>query len=245
QVPALQNRNLFLDNTPLVEGLEREGGGWAKERATEVGAFWGGEPMHWGEEANRHKPRLVSHNHTGERLDRVDFHPAWHQLMARGVADEMHALPWNQEQSGAHVARAAIYMSGTQAEAGFGCPITMTFAAIPALRATKEIADEWIPRLTATGYDGALKPSTEKPGAICGMAMTEKQGGSDVRANTTRAIALNGGGEGAEYQLVGHKWFCSAPMSDLFLMLAKTEDGALSCFAVPQFLPDGSRNTGF
>ena len=120
----------------------------------------------------------------------------------------------------------------------------MTFAAVPALRATQAIADEWIPRLTARGYDGALKPASEKPGAICGMAMTEKQGGSDVRANTTVATPLNGGGEGAEYQLVGHKWFCSAPMSDLFLVLAQTDEG-LCCFAVPRFLPDGTKNEGF
>ncbi len=245
QVPPLTGRNVYLDHAALVEGVTREGGGWVHERATEVGAFWGGEPMWWGEEANRYKPRLTTHNHSGERIDIVDFHPAWHQLMARGVADELHALPWNTDQPGAQVARAALYMSGTQAEAGFNCPITMTFAAVPALRATQAIADEWIPRLTATGYDGALKPASEKPGAIAGMAMTEKQGGSDVRANTTRATPLNGGGEGAEYQLVGHKWFCSAPMSDLFLMLAKTDDGALSCFAVPQFTPDGDRNTGF
>jgi putative acyl-CoA dehydrogenase len=193
---------------------------------------------------------LHTHDRYGNRLDAVEFHPAWHQLMARGVHDEMHALPWNDPQGGRgglHVARAAIYLSGTQAEAGFGCPITMTFAAVPALRTTPEVAEEWVPRLTARGYDGALKPATEKPGAICGMAMTEKQGGSDVRANTTVATPLNGGGPGAEYHLVGHKWFCSAPMSDLFLVLAQTKSNppALSCFAVPRFLPDGSKNEGF
>ncbi len=244
QVPALTGRNLYLDHAALVEGVAREGGGWAHDRAAGVGAFWGGEPQQWGAEANRDKPRFSSHNATGERIDRVDYNPAYHQLMARGVADEMHALPWNDPRPGAHVARAAIYMSGTQAEAGFGCPITMTFAAIPALRHTPEIAEEWIPRLTATGYDGALRPASEKPGAICGMSMTEKQGGSDVRANTTRAEPLNGGGEGAEHLLTGHKWFCSAPMSDLFLMLAYTDEG-LCCFAVPQFTPDGERNRGF
>jgi putative acyl-CoA dehydrogenase len=164
--------------------------------------------------------------------------------MARGVHDEMHSLPWTDPRPGAHVARAAIYLSGTQAEAGFGCPITMTFAAVPALRATPEVADEWVPRLMARGYDGALKPATSKPGAICGMAMTEKQGGSDVRANTTTATALDGGGPGGEYALVGHKWFCSAPMSDLFLVLAQTGEG-LSCFAVPRFLPDDTKNAGF
>src|SRR4051794_3302861 len=244
QVPPLEGRNLFLDNTPLVEGLAREGGGWAHERAVEVGAFWGGEPQQWGVDANEHPPVLQTHDRYGNRLDAVSFHPAWHRLMARGVHDEMHALPWTDPRPGAHVARAAIYLSGTQAEAGFGCPITMTFAAIPALRKTPEVAQEWEPRLMARGYDGALKPATEKPGAICGMAMTEKQGGSDVRANTTTATPLNGGGAGAEYALVGHKWFCSAPMSDLFLVLAHTDEG-LSCFAVPRFLPDGTKNAGF
>ncbi len=245
QVPPLEGRNLFLDNTPLVEGLEREGGGWAADRAEAVGAFWGGEPMLWGEQANANPPVLKTHDRYGSRLDAVDFHPAWHQLMARGVRDEMHALPWNDPRPGAHVARAAIYMSGTQAEAGFGCPITMTFAAVPALRATPEVADEWVPRLTATGYDGALKPADQKPGAVCGMAMTEKQGGSDVRANTTTATPLGvETGPGAEYALLGHKWFCSAPMSDVFLVLAQTENG-LSCFAVPRFLPDGTKNDGF
>ncbi|HWH96266.1 MAG TPA: acyl-CoA dehydrogenase family protein [Baekduia sp.] len=244
QAPPLEGRNLFLDNTPLVEGLQREGGGWAHDRAVAVGAFWGGEPMAWGFEANENPPVLHTHDRYGNRLDAVTFHPAWHRLMARGVHDEMHALPWNDPRAGGHVARAAIYMSGTQAEAGFGCPITMTFAAVPALKATQSIAEEWIPRLTARGYDGALKPASEKPGAICGMAMTEKQGGSDVRANSTVATSLDGGGEGAEYRLVGHKWFCSAPMSDLFLVLAQTDDG-LSCFAVPRFLPDGTKNEGF
>jgi putative acyl-CoA dehydrogenase len=244
QVPPLEGRNLFLDNTPLVEGLQREGGGWAHDRATEVGAFWAGAPQQWGFEANENPPVLHTHDRFGNRLDAVTFHPAWHQLMARGVHDEMHALPWNEARAGAHVARAAIYLSGTQAEAGFGCPITMTFAAVPALKATESIASEWIPRLTATGYDGALKPATEKPGAICGMAMTEKQGGSDVRANTTTATPITTPGEGQEYLLVGHKWFCSAPMSDLFLVLAQTDDG-LSCFAVPRFLPDGTKNAGF
>jgi putative acyl-CoA dehydrogenase len=153
----------------------------------------------------------------------------------------MHSLPWTAEQPGAHVARAALYISGMQAEAGFACPVTMTFAAIPALRAQPEIADEWEPLLMSTSYDGRLIPAAEKGSALCGMAMTEKQGGSDVRANTTMARPLNGGGAGAEYEIVGHKWFCSAPMCDLFLVLAQTDEG-VSCFAMPRILPDGSRN---
>ena len=244
QTPPLQGRNLFTDNQPLVEALEREGGGWASARAVEAGAFWGGEPQEWGRLANENPPRLRTHDRYGNRINEVEFHPAWHQLMARGVADEMHSLPWTSDEPGAHVARAAIYMSGAQAEAGFGCPITMTFAAVPALRAQPELADEWVPRLMATGYDGDAKPATDKPGALCGMAMTEKQGGSDVRANTTAATPINGGGPGAEYELNGHKWFCSAPMCDVFLVLAQTDEG-LTCFAMPRFLPDGTRNDGF
>ncbi len=252
QAPPLTGRNLFADNLPLVEALAREGGEWATERALEAGAFWGGEPQEWGRLANENPPKLRTHDRHGHRIDSVEFHPAWHELMARGVADEMHSLPWTSAEPGAHVARAAIYMSGTQAEAGFGCPITMTFAAVPALRAGAggtDLYDEWVPRLMATGYDGDLKPATEKPGALCGMAMTEKQGGSDVRANTTTATPIAETGPGQEYEIVGHKWFCSAPMCDLFLTLAQTESKSgpptLSCFAMPRFLPDGTQNAGF
>ena len=244
QVPPLSGRNLFTDNVPLVEGLAREGGAWGAQRAHEVGAFWGGEPLAWGFEANEHEPVLHTHARTGERLDSVTFHPAWHQLMAASVRDELHALPWRTDQPGAHVVRGALMMTAGQAEAGFMCPTTMTFAAIPALREQPEILAHWEPLLTATTYDGDLRPAPEKGSALCGMAMTEKQGGSDVRANTTIAVPVNGGGAGAEYLLTGHKWFCSAPMCDLFLVLAQTDEG-LSCFALPRFLPDGSKNEGF
>jgi len=242
QPPPLAGRNLFEDNAPLVEALDREGGGWAAERAREVGAFWGGEPYAvWGERANTHPPVLRTHDRYGNRIDEVDFDPAWHHLMTASVRDELHALPWRTARPGAHAARAAMYITAIQAEAGFACPTTMTYAAIPALRMQPEVAAEWEPLLTATTYDPELKPATEKGSALCGMAMTEKQGGSDVRANTTTATPLNGGGSGAEYEIVGHKWFCSAPMSDLFLILAQTDEG-LSCFALPRVLPDGSRN---
>lgn len=241
QVPPLENRNLFEDNLPLVEGLEREGAGWARERASSVGAFWGGLPMRWGALANENEPVLHTHDRYGNRLDEVAFHPAWHKLMARGIADELHALPWNTSKPSGHVARAGIYMSGMQAEAGFCCPITMTFAAVPAFRATPALAEQWIPLLTSTTYDPELRPAAEKGSAICGMAMTEKQGGSDVRANTTVAVPVNGGGEGAEYRVTGHKWFTSAPMSDVFLVLAQTDEG-LSCFVMPRVLPDGTKN---
>jgi putative acyl-CoA dehydrogenase len=241
QVPPLENRNLFLDNAPLVEALKREGGGWAHDRAVEAGAFWGGEAQEWGRLANENPPVLRTHDRVGNRLDAVDFHPTWHQLMEAGKRFDMHGLPWNEPREGAHVARAAIYMSGMQAEAGFCCPITMTFAAVPALRVDPDLAARWEPLLNSRAYDGELKPVSLKEGATCGMAMTEKQGGSDVRANTTVATPLDAEGE---YSLVGHKWFCSAPMCDVFLTLAQTDEG-VTCFVLPRFLPDGSKNAGF
>jgi putative acyl-CoA dehydrogenase len=238
QVPPLEGRNLFEDHVALREGLEREGGGWAVERLRSAGAFWGGEPMRWGVEANEHPPVLHTHDRFGRRRDEVEFHPAWHELMRAGVEQELHALPWRTDQPGAHVARAATYVCSGQAEAGFGCPITMTFAAVPALRTQPDVAAEWVPRLTATTYDPELR--ADKRSALCGMAMTEKQGGSDVRANTTRALA----GDDGWWEITGHKWFCSAPMCDLFLVLAQTGEG-VTCFALPRVLPDGARNEGF
>jgi putative acyl-CoA dehydrogenase len=250
QPPPLVGLDVFSSNLPLVEATEREGAGWIRERASALGRLVGeaGGPQEvWGALANENKPVLHTHDRYGNRIDEVEFHPAWHQLMTMGVEHELHALPWRSEEPSAHAARAAIYMTGMQAEAGYACPITMTFAVVPALRAQPELAAEWEPLVTATTYDPRSIPAAEKGSAIAGMAMTEKQGGSDVRANTTYARPLNGGGAGAEYQLTGHKWFCSAPMSDLFLVLAQAEsaDGSaegLSCFLMPRVLPDGSRN---
>jgi putative acyl-CoA dehydrogenase len=242
QAPPLLGVNVFQSNLPLVEGTEREGADWVLERASELGLLIGGEPQQlWGRQANENKPVLRTHDRYGNRIDEVEFHPAWHKLMAMGVEHELHSLPWTSEEPATHAARAALYMTAMQAEAGYACPITMTFAAVPALRAQPELAAEWEPLLTATSYDPRLVPAAEKGSAICGMAMTEKQGGSDVRANTTVARPLNGGGAGAEYEITGHKWFCSAPMSDVFLVLAQTDEG-LSCFLLPRILPDGARN---
>jgi putative acyl-CoA dehydrogenase len=242
QPPPLEGVDVFSSNAPLVEATEREGAGWVRERAAELGRFVGGEPQQlWGRQANENKPVLKTHDRYGNRIDEVEFHPAWHKLMAMGVEHELHSLPWTGEQPFAHTARAALYMTAMQAEAGFACPITMTFAVVPALRMQPELATEWESLVTATTYDPRLIPASEKGSAIAGMAMTEKQGGSDVRANTTVARALNGGGAGAEYEITGHKWFCSAPMSDIFLVLAQTDEG-LSCFLLPRILPDGTRN---
>jgi putative acyl-CoA dehydrogenase len=246
QPPPLEGVDVFSSNVPLLEATEREGAGWVRERAAELGRFVGGEPQQlWGRQANENKPVLKTHDRYGNRIDEVEFHPAWHKLMRMGVENELHSLPWTSEQPFAHTARAALYMTAMQAEAGFACPITMTFAVVPALRMQPELAAEWESLVTATTYDPRSIPAREKGSAIAGMAMTEKQGGSDVRANTTVARALNGGGAGAEYEITGHKWFCSAPMSDIFLVLAQTADldpPALSCFLLPRILPDGSRN---
>jgi len=242
QPPPLDGVDVFASNTPLVEAVQREGAGWVQERASALGRFVGGEPQQWwGRLANENRPVLRTHDRYGNRIDEVEFHPAWHRLMKMGVENELHSLPWTSEQPFAHTARAALYMTAMQAEAGFACPITMTFAVVPALRAQPDLAAEWEPLVTATAYDPRLLPASEKGSAIAGMAMTEKQGGSDVRANTTVARALNGGGAGGEYEITGHKWFCSAPMSDLFLVLAQADEG-LSCFLMPRVLPDGTRN---
>jgi putative acyl-CoA dehydrogenase len=245
QAPPLQGVDVFASNTPLVEAVQREGAGWVAERASELGRFVGGAPQQeWGRLANENKPVLRTFDRFGHRIDEVEFHPAWHQLMQMGVENELHSLPWTSDEPFAHTARAALYMTAMQAEAGFCCPITMTFAVIPALRMQPELAAEWEPLLMSRSYDPRLIAAGEKGSAISGMAMTEKQGGSDVRANTTVATPLNGGGAGAEYEIVGHKWFCSAPMSDVFLVLAQTDldPPALSCFLMPRVLPDGERN---
>ena len=242
QVPPLEGRNLFADNLPLVEALEREGAGWAHERAHEAGAAWGRDPVRWGFEANENPPRLKAFDRYGNRIDEVEFHRAWHDLMALAVRHELHSLPWTSDRPAAHAARTALYLTAAQPEGGFACPITMTFAAVPALRAQPELAARWEPLLTARTCDPELDAGGRgKASALCGMAMTEKQGGSDVRANTTLARALDGGGPGGQYELTGHKWFCSAPMCDLFLVLAQALEG-LSCFAMPRILPGGERN---
>jgi putative acyl-CoA dehydrogenase len=241
QPPPLEGYDLFETDRVLAEGVEREGAGWAVDRLRRLGTIVGGEPLRWGVQANAYPPVLRTHDRYGHRVDEVEFHPAWHALMRLAVGHELHALPWREPRPGAHVARAALFLVMSQAEAGHGCPISMTYSAVPALRVQPELAAEWEPRLTSTDYDPRMIPAAEKRGALCGMGMTEKQGGSDVRANTTRARPLGRSGPGAEYELTGHKWFCSAPMCDVFLVLAQAERG-LSCFLLPRWLPDGTRN---
>jgi putative acyl-CoA dehydrogenase len=241
QPPPLRGYNLYAENRPLVEAVRREGGAFAEDRLLALGEAAGGEPLEWGRLANEHPPILRTHDRYGHRIDEVEFHPAWHDLMELSVGTGIHALPWREERPGAHVARAAMMLVMSGVEAGHCCPISMTYAAVPVLRRVPEIADEWIPRLTSTAYDPRFIPAAGKTGALCGMAMTERQGGSDVRANTTSARPIGRREPGAEYEIAGHKWFCSAPMCDVFLVLAQTE-GGLSCFALPRWTPDGQRN---
>lgn len=224
----------------LLEGLRREGAGWAEEEVRRLGRRAGSaEAQEWGELANRHEPLLRTHDRYGNRIDEVEFHPAWHHLMRVAVGAGLAGAPWADARPGAHVARTAGGLVWGHTEAGHGCPTSMTYAAVPALRAQPDLAKVYEPLLTGREYDPVLRVPTEKPGLLAGMGMTEKQGGSDVRTNTTAATPT---AEPGVYTLRGHKWFTSAPMCDVFLVLAQAP-GGLSCFLVPRVLPDGSRNT--
>ena len=242
QPEPLVDYNVFEADRTLVEAVRREGADWAEDRISSIGELAGsGRVIELGRQANENPPKLRTHDRYGNRIDEVEFHPAWHELLGASVANELHSLPWREPGPGAHVARGAAFMCFSQAEAGVGCPVSMTYSIQPALRHQPELAEEWEPRFMSDSYDPRNVPATEKPGALAGMGMTEKQGGSDVRANTTVAKPLNGGGPGAEYELTGHKWFFSAPMCDAFLVLAQAE-GGISCFLFPRWLPDGERN---
>ncbi|MBG0857273.1 DNA alkylation response protein [Streptomyces spinoverrucosus] len=228
------------DDPALLDGLRREGAGWAEEDVRRLGRRAGSEEaQEWGELANRHEPVLRTHDRYGNRVDEVDFHPSWHHLMRVAVAEGLAGAPWADDRPGAHVARTAGGLVWGHTEAGHGCPTSMTYAAVPALRRQPDLAKVYEPLLTSREYDPELGVPTQKSGLLAGMGMTEKQGGSDVRTNTTTATPT---AEPGVYTLRGHKWFTSAPMCDVFLVLAQAPDG-LSCFLVPRVLPDGSRNT--
>jgi putative acyl-CoA dehydrogenase len=238
QPPPLVDYNLFATDTPLAAAVRREGAAWAEGDLSVLGARLGQpEVLALGEQANRQPPVLHAFDRFGRRRDEVEFHPAWHALLRLGVEAGLHGTPWGDGRPGAHVARAAGFFLLTQVEAGVGCPLAMTYAAVPALRREPAVAETWEPRLISRVYDPRPRPAAEKAGVLVGMAMTEKQGGSDVRANTTRAVPSPDGG----FRLTGHKWFCSAPMSDAFLVLAQGPEG-LTCFLLPRVLPDGVRN---
>jgi putative acyl-CoA dehydrogenase len=241
QPPSLDGINLYRIDLPLQEWSQRFGAGWAQDRIDAYGALAGGPLMEAGFLANQNKPVFASHDRYGHRIDLVEFHPAYHQLMQTAVEHGIPSLPWTDPREGAHVARAAMSYLHTQAEAGSGCPLTMTFASVPALRLQPDLAETWLPKILATHYDPRNVGIAHKAGATIGMAMTEKQGGTDVRANTTRAYPVSQPGPGQAYELVGHKWFCSAPMCDAFLTLAQTDKG-LTCFLLPRHRPDDTRN---
>ena len=236
QVPPLHDHNPAAAPV-LIEALIREGGRWGIDEVTELGAVAGGQTaQRWGDLADRNRPVLHTHDRYGNRIDEIEYDPAYHELMRTAVAHGLHATPWADERPGAHVVRAA-KMSVWTPEPGHVCPISMTYAVVPALRHNRELAALYEPLLTSREYDPVLAVPATKAGITAGMSMTEKQGGSDVRANTTQAVPVADG----TYRLTGHKWFTSAAMCDVFLVLAQAP-GGLSCFLLPRILPDGSRN---
>lgn len=241
QVPSLDGANLYRLDAPLQAWVKHYGGSFAESQLQAYGALAGGPLMAAGFLANENKPVFKTHDRYGHRVDLVEFHPAYHELMSTAIVHGIPSAPWQDPREGAHVARAAMNYLHNQAEAGNACPLTMTFASVASLRLQPDLAQVWLPKVLSREYDPRNLPISEKAGATIGMAMTEKQGGTDVRANTTRATPVGVGGPGQAYELVGHKWFCSAPMCDAFLTLANTDKG-LSCFLLPRHRPDGSRN---
>ncbi|WP_103517160.1 acyl-CoA dehydrogenase family protein [Streptomyces sp. SM10] len=238
QPPPLTGHDVAEDAV-LLEGVDREGASWHTGDLHLLGRFAGGEEaQEWADQANRHEPVLRTHDRYGHRVDEVDFHPAYHRLMEKSVGAGLAGAAWADERPGAHVARAAGFMVMSTLEPGHLCPVSMTYAVVPALRHAPDVAKAYEPLLTSRAYEAGLRTPTEKSGLLAGMGMTEKQGGTDVRANTTSATEAADG----TWRLRGHKWFTSAPMNDLFLVLAQAP-GGLSCFLVPRVLPDGSRNT--
>ena len=243
QVPVLEDYNIFATDLALQEGVSREGAAWHAEHLTHLGAELGGKDfLPLGDLANRHPPELFTHDRNGRRVDQVEFHPSWHALLDVVRREGLQALPWEQARAGAQVARAAAYFLQSQVEAGSLCPITMTFASIPVLYNETALFAQLKDKLLSRRHDPRDVPLEQKHSIMIGMGMTEKQGGSDVRSNTTRAVPQHGDGRGAIYALTGHKWFFSAPMCDAHLVLARTEAG-MSCFFVPRWRPDGSKNT--
>ena len=254
QAAPFENVNLFGCDLALQEALQREGGAAAAGALHALGERLGhAEILDLGRQANANSPKLHNFDRSGRRVDEVEFHPSWHALMTLMIESGVHAAPWDSGLPGAQVTRAAQYLLFGQVENGAQCPVTMTYACVPALRQAGALADKWLPKILSRQYDPRSLPIEQKRGALIGMGMTEKQGGTDVRANTTRAMPLPPGegqarfgaeGEGA-WSIVGHKWFFSAPQSDAHLILAQTDDegsAGLTCFFVPRYLPDGSRN---
>ncbi len=243
QPPPLEDYNLYLTDPVLDRAIAAEGGKESRELLVEFGGRIGSaEVFEWGFQANANDPVLRTHDRYGHRIDEVEFHPSWHSLMDLAISNGLHSLPWEDSNDGiGQVTRTALLYMSSQVEAGHFCPISMTTSAVPALKATETVAAEWVPRIIRRSYDPSFQPASAKSGALMGMGMTEKQGGSDVRTNTTTATPRNGRGPGDEYSVTGHKWFTSAPMCDAFLVLAQAP-GGLSCFLLPRWTPDEALN---
>ena len=244
QSPPRVDVNEYTSNIPLVEAIKAFDGQWAHDELVEIGEYVGtAEYQHDAQLANTVTPVLHALDRWGNRIDEVEYHPSYHRIIAESIKHGSHTRCWSDPQPGSHVVRAAAFSLFGQIEPGHACPVSMTHAVVPSLELQPDLAAEWVPRAMSREYSPEL--SSDKPSAIFGMAMTEKQGGSDVRANTTVAVPAGRGGPGAEYLLTGHKWFCSAPMCDAFLVLAQATGSAgegLTCFLLPRHRPDGSRN---
>lgn len=243
QPPPLEDYNLYTTDPVLDRAVAAEGGKESRDTLVRFGEKVGSaEVFEWGFLANTNDPVLRTHDRYGNRIDEVEFHPAWHLLMDLAISNGLHSLPWEDGKAdNGQVTRTALLYMSSQVEAGHFCPISMTTSVVPALRSNPSIAEEWVPRILRRSYDPAFQPAAAKSGTLIGMGMTEKQGGSDVRSNTTMARPRNGGGSGHEYSLTGHKWFTSAPMCDAFLVLAQAP-GGLSCFLLPRWTPDNELN---
>jgi putative acyl-CoA dehydrogenase len=242
QVPPLINVNFYENDQPLQAILSQHNIDWGIERLKSFGDLIGEEEWKQkGTLANKHEPTFQPHDAYGNRIDQADFHPAYHDLMQLWKEYGIHSLPWTEKRRGAHLIRMALYYMYNQNENGTACPLTMTFACVAPIKKYFPNAKEWLEKILDTRYNPENQSFTQKKSLTIGMAMTEKQGGTDVRANTTKALALGKAGAGEAYEIIGHKWFCSAPMCDAFLTLAQTEKG-LSCFLIPRWRPDGRKN---
>ena len=243
QPPPLEGYNVYASDATLTAAVRSGDAAWADAELRILGERAGSaEAIAWGTDANRFPPELRAFDRYGRRIDEVAYHPSYHELMRVATGYGLHASAWARPRAGAHAARAAAFFVWTQVDAGHGCPISMTHAALPVIRREPALAQGWEPLILASSYEPAPQPALRKRSALIEMAMTEKHGGSDLRANITRAAPRAGGGPAAEYRIDGHKWFCSAPMSDAFLVLAQAPAG-LGCFLVPRVLAEGSRNS--
>ena len=244
--PYMGHQDLWKNDKNLRDAVNREGAGWAEKNLSAFGHLMGSTEMFdHAEKANKNPPELKAFDQYGNRINYVDYHPSYHHLLGVAIKNEIPSFAWNHKKEGSQVAHMALTYMFNQVEGGVMCPMAMTYSVIPALKHNRELEAQWLPKVLSNQYDDRDIPIDQKLGGTIGMFMTEKQGGSDVRANSTRAKPVSSSvGNGSEYLLTGHKYFCSAPMCDAFLVLANTDVG-LSCFLVPRWKPNGERNSFF